>query len=118
VAFPDDESPLQLLLDNKPQQSITLWNVAKKVAVAEIPLTKSGIVFRGAMSSDARFVALEVIPTQGNEKKETNPVTVLFTVERNHPVQLRRSVSGPKPQPRWLSRLMENCWELDLLTEK
>ncbi|MBX9582734.1 MAG: hypothetical protein K2X87_20710 [Gemmataceae bacterium] len=91
VAFPDPDSPLQLIVPFGDAESLTLWNVGTHRAVVDIPLPGPGRVIAAALSPDARFAAASFVPARaGGDRPE--PVVFLWAVDR-----------GPNPSARKLA---------------
>jgi hypothetical protein len=90
VAFPDADSPLQLLLPTGGEKALTLWNVEKNNVVAEIPLPGEVQMISAALSADARWAAASFEPKPEIDKKaakvnpkDAEPVTLVWSIDRN-----------------------------------
>jgi serine/threonine protein kinase/WD40 repeat protein len=82
VAFSDNETPLHLILPVGKEQSLTLWNVGTNTALVEIPLPGQGIVYSAALSADARFAAAFFYPASKGKEKVSEPLTMLWEIDR------------------------------------
>ncbi len=82
VAFPDADSPLQLVHPSGAiGKSMTLWNVGTNTAVLDVPLPEPGFVGAAALSPDARFAAASFVPNS-KDGKPGESVTLLWAIDR------------------------------------
>ena len=82
VAYPDADSPLQLILPIEKEETLTLWNDATNKAVLTIPLPGPGTVTCAALSPDARFAAVSFSPNKKEGEKEARPLTLVWAIDR------------------------------------
>src|SRR5262249_30270572 len=80
-AFPDADSPLQLLYPTKVGQPLPLWNVGTHAAEGEVPLPWPGRVGHTALSANARYAAASF--TRRLVFGLSVPVTLLWEINRN-----------------------------------
>ena len=82
VAYPDADSPLQLVVTPDPQIVLTLFHVEKNTAEAELPLPEPVTVSCAALSADAQFAAACVVPARVPFFSTPRPTTILWSIGR------------------------------------
>jgi serine/threonine protein kinase/WD40 repeat protein len=95
VAFPDADSPLQLVLPAKNQRSLTLWNISTNSSVVELPLPGPWTVAAAALSMDARFAAATFAADQKADGKRAAPSTLAWGIDR------KRGTAVAKKRYKW-----------------
>ncbi len=93
VAFPDADSPLQLILPVTSGQPMTLWNVGTNTKVLDISLPLPGEVGEAALSPDARFAAVSFAPVKviGSLPE---PVTMVWAIDRKAKTPTAKNVAS------------------------